>query len=72
MKFYKKKLKKFLLKIHRTFISYKKKQNSPIGLSSLGIKHNCLNEVNRFNYSINRFCSDILSPVPEPFYLKFM
>ena len=44
---------------------------TPIGLTSLGIRRKCLDKINKFNYSVNRFCMDLSTPVHEPYYLKF-
>lgn len=61
-------VKKFLLKIKR----YMRVTKSPVGLSSLGLRMNYLENINRFNYSATRFCAGIFSPVKEPFYFKVL
>lgn len=44
---------------------------APVGLKAMGIKANCLKNVNGFNYSMNRFYTDLLSPVNDPYLLNF-
>ena len=61
---------KFIKKVFIKFKRLLKKSKQPIGLSSIGIRLNYLNKINKFNYSMNRFCFDINYPVKKPFYLK--
>lgn len=44
---------------------------APIGLKSMGIKLKYFEKINSFNYSKNRFYTEMLSPVNEPFYFKW-
>ncbi len=41
---------------------------APVGLKAMGIKARYLDNVNNFNYSMNRFYTSMVSPVNEPFY----
>ncbi len=60
-------LKKFFNKLKELFCI----PQAPVGLRAMGIKSKYLDKVNSFNYSTNRFYTDLLNPVGEPYFLKF-
>ncbi len=41
---------------------------APVGLRAMGIRAKYLDKVNGFNYSANRFYTNILSPVNSPYF----
>ncbi|CDC20988.1 unknown [Clostridium sp. CAG:306] len=43
---------------------------APVGLQAMGIRAKYLNKVNGFNYSANRFYTDLMSPVKDPYLLN--
>ena len=59
-------IKKFMKKIKDIFCI----PQSPIGLKAMGIQANYLSKVYKSNYSLNRFYSNIISPVDKPFFFQ--
>lgn len=59
-------LKKYFNKLKNFFYI----PQAPIGLKAMGIQSRYLNKINRFNYSVNRFYTDLLSPVQDPYLLN--
>ena len=43
---------------------------APVGLNAIGVRGNYLDKIYRCNYSQNRFCSDIISPVDDPYLIN--
>lgn len=42
---------------------------APVGLKAMGIKSKYLDKVYNFNYSMNRFYTNLMSPVKDPYFL---
>ena len=43
---------------------------APVGLNAMGVRGKYLNKIYRCNYSTNRFCSEMLSPVDDPYLIN--
>lgn len=41
---------------------------APVGLKAIGLKAKYFDKINSFNYSKNRFETDLCSPVKLPYY----
>ena len=61
-------LKKFFNKLKDFFCI----PQAPVGLASMGIKAKYLEKINGFNYSRNRFYTDLLNPVKDPYLFKYI
>lgn len=59
--------KKIFNKIKNIFYT----PDAPIGLIAIGINGNCLKKICKFNFSKNRFNNKIISPVNDPYLIKF-
>lgn len=43
---------------------------APVGLNAMGVRGKYLDKIYRCNYSANRFCSELISPVDDPYLLN--
>ncbi len=43
---------------------------APVGLNAMGVRGRYLDKIYRCNYSKSRFCSDIISPVDDPYLIN--
>ena len=58
----------FLLNIINAIKNFFCIPQAPVGLRAMGIRAKYLDKVYGFNYSANRFYTDILSPVDMPYF----
>lgn len=58
----------FLLNIVKAVKNFFYIPQAPVGLKAMGIRAKYLDKVNEFNYSANRFYTNILSPVDIPYF----
>ncbi len=61
---------KYLTKWYEKLKEYFYIPQAPVGLNAMGVRGNYLNKIYRCNYSRNRFCSDIISPVDDPYLIN--
>ncbi len=43
---------------------------APVGLNAMGVRGKYLDKIYRCNYSQNRFCAEITSPVDDPYLIN--
>ena len=61
---------KYLTKIYAKLKEIFYMPPAPVGLNAIGVRGNYLDKIYRCNYSQNRFCSDITSPVNDPYFIN--
>ncbi len=61
---------KYLTKWYANLKEYFYIPQAPVGLNAMGVRGNYLKKIYRCNYSKNRFCSDIISPVDDPYLIN--
>lgn len=43
---------------------------APVGLNAMGVRGRYLDKIYKCNYSANRFCSELISPVDDPYLIN--
>lgn len=61
---------KYLTKIYLMLKEIFYMPPAPVGLNAMGVRARYLDKIYRCNYSKNRFCSDIISPVNDPYLIN--